>query len=48
MKISLEIVYRVKKGGANPLRPSLNIDPSLDLNPSVVIFIFLNANFLNF
>ena len=31
-----EIVYRVKKGGLDPLRPTLNIDPSLELNPSLV------------
>ena len=31
-----ELIYRVKKGGVNPLRPSLNVDPSLELNPSLV------------
>ena len=35
MQVS-EIVYRVKKGGFNPLRPTLSIDPTLELNPSIV------------
>uniref|UniRef100_A0A914D549 guanylate cyclase n=1 Tax=Acrobeloides nanus TaxID=290746 RepID=A0A914D549_9BILA len=31
-----ELIYRVKKGGVNPLRPTLNVDPSLELNPSLL------------
>uniref|UniRef100_A0A914D8H8 guanylate cyclase n=1 Tax=Acrobeloides nanus TaxID=290746 RepID=A0A914D8H8_9BILA len=31
-----EIVYRVKKGGFNPPRPALIIDPTLELNSSIL------------
>uniref|UniRef100_A0AC34FJA6 Guanylate cyclase n=1 Tax=Panagrolaimus sp. ES5 TaxID=591445 RepID=A0AC34FJA6_9BILA len=31
-----EIIYRVKKGGANPLRPKLESDPNIEINPSLL------------
>ncbi|KAI1700201.1 adenylate and guanylate cyclase catalytic domain-containing protein [Ditylenchus destructor] len=30
-----EIIYRIRRGGATPFRPILNIDPSLDLNSAL-------------
>uniref|UniRef100_A0A914QB65 Guanylate cyclase n=2 Tax=Panagrolaimus davidi TaxID=227884 RepID=A0A914QB65_9BILA len=31
-----EIIYRVKKGGEHPLRPNLESDPSIEINPSLL------------
>uniref|UniRef100_A0A914C3U4 Guanylate cyclase domain-containing protein n=1 Tax=Acrobeloides nanus TaxID=290746 RepID=A0A914C3U4_9BILA len=31
-----EVIYRVRKGGPNPIRPTIEIDPSLDLNGNLI------------